>query len=51
MMTSRKLSEYAMAVLFGMLLKTDSNFAAVLTLLAMAMDAMWILFTHPELQD
>ena len=50
-MISRRLSEIVMAILFGMLLKTDNNFVAVVTLLAMGMDSMWILLSHPELQD
>ncbi|QLL77611.1 hypothetical protein GTO87_02755 [Ligilactobacillus saerimneri] len=50
-MTGRRASEYVMAMLIGMLIKADSNMAAIVTLLAMAMDAWWVLITHPELQD
>lgn len=50
-MTGRKLSEYTLAMLIGMFLKTGSWWGGMLTILVMALDVAWIMVTHPELTD
>lgn len=50
-MTGKRLSEYALAMLVGMFLKTGSWWGGIFTLIVMALDVAWIMVTHPELTD